>query len=95
MDNGNSFEDFTNAVRESVEAHAKRKGYRRTSESSGPNELADFMRSIQLSDKVTLGQAHAAAEIVYKAIEFLQDPRPVVLEKISGWAWIAWERTDK
>lgn len=95
MSASNSFEAFTRAVRDSVESHAQRKGYRRTDDASGPNELADFMHSIQLSDKVTLGQAHAAAEVIYKAVEFLQDPRPVVLEKISGWAWIAWERTDK
>lgn len=88
MDNKNSFETFSKAVQHSVEGQAQRKGYR-TATVDGENELADFMHS------QGLGQPHGISEIIYKALEFKRAPRRVLLEKISGWSFILWQRCDK
>lgn len=84
----NSYEAYSKAVRNSVEEHAQRKGYRTTAV-NGSNEIADFMHS------QGLGQVHGISEIIYKALEFKRAPRRVLLEKISGWAFILWQRCDE
>lgn len=88
MSRDNSFDAFSKAVRHSVEDQAQRKGYRTTGV-DGANELADFMHS------QGLGQPHGISEIIYKALEFKRAPRRVLLEKVSGWAFILWQRCDK
>ena len=90
-----TFDDFVAGVRDSIENHAVRKGYRPTADANGTNDLADFMASIRLSDKLTMAQAHAAAECIYKCVEFLHNPRRVHMEKVSGWASLAWQRTPE
>jgi hypothetical protein len=89
-----TFEEFFKEVQSSIEQHAKRKGYRRTALADAPNELADFMASITLSDKLNAAQAHAAFECIYKCVEFLHNPRRVHMEKVAGWASLAWSRTN-
>ncbi len=91
MDKG--IDKFFTAVKSSIEGHAKRKGYRRTANADEPNELADFMATIRMSDKLSAMQVHAACECIYKCVEFLQAPRRVHMEKVSGWSSLAWERT--
>jgi hypothetical protein len=81
------FSSFAAAVKDSVEGHAKRKGYR-TTDVDGTNEIADFMHA------QGLGQPHGVSEIIYKALEFRRSPKRVLLEKIAGWAFILWQRCD-
>lgn len=83
------------AVKDSIEGHAKRKGYRRTADANDTNELADFMATIRLNEKLTAMQVHAACECLYKCVEFMHSPRRVHLEKISGWASLAWAITPE
>ena len=89
-----TLEEFFTEVKSSIEHHAQKKGYRRTAEADAPNELADFMASIQLSDQLNAAQAHAAFECIYKCVEFLHNPRRVHMEKVAGWASLAWARTE-
>lgn len=88
MTKDNSFESFSKAVKDSVENHAQRKGYR-TSDVDGINELADFMHS------QGLGQSHGISEIIYKVLEFKKTPRRVLLEKVAGWSFVLWQRCEK
>lgn len=71
------------AVRESCEKHAQRKGY--TSGSvDGPNQLLTVCTALGIHHQ------HSIGEIIYKAAEFLTTPKSVILEKIAGWAWVLW-----
>lgn len=71
------------AVRESCEKHAQRKGYT-SGHIDGPNQLLVVVTALGIH------QHHAIGEIIYKAAEFLKTPRRVLLEKIAGWAWTIW-----
>jgi hypothetical protein len=78
-----TFEQFMQAVRESCEKHAQRKGYT-DGGIDGPNQLLGVCSALGIHHQ------HSIGEIIYKAAEFLRTPRPVLLEKISGWAWMIW-----
>lgn len=75
------------AVRDSVEKHAQRKGYT-TGTVNDKNQL------LEIDKLLGIGQQHAIGEIVYKAAEFLKTPRAVLLEKIAGWCWVVWRQMD-
>lgn len=83
----NSFQAFTQAVHDSVTAHAKRKGYTKN-EVDGQNDL------IEIDKLMGTHVHHCIAEIVYKAKEYLSCPRRVLLEKIAGWSFILWRETN-
>lgn len=83
---GNSFKEFMEAVRSSVEDHAQRKGYTKNG-TEGQNDL------IEIDKLMGTHVHHCIAEIVYKAKEYLSTPRRVLLEKIAGWAFILWRET--
>jgi len=84
--NPNSFEAFAAAVRESVDGHAKRKGYTKN-DADGPNDLCE------MAELLGVEPHHAIGEIVYKCKEYLINPREVLLVKIAGWAYILWRRS--
>jgi len=81
-----TFASFSKAVGESIGKHAERKGYARGDDGM---RLSDFLYFIGI------GRAHACAEIIYKAVEYWKNPRRVMLEKIAGWAYIAWRHTPE
>lgn len=80
-----TFESFLEAVRASVDEHAKRKNYTDNGV-SGENKLAEVGRLLEFEPQ------HGIGEIVYKCAEYLRNPREVLLEKIAGWAGILWMR---
>lgn len=84
----NSFEAFAEAVRFSVEDAAKRKNYTKNG-IDGPNQALEVTKALGLH------APHAVCEIVYKLIEYLGTPRRVLLEKVSGWAFILWRETKE
>ena len=89
MPEKNSFDTFMNAVRDSVDGHAKRKNYTDAGP-DGENKLLLVMRTMDIHTP------HAIGEIVYKCAEYLRTPRRVILEKIAGWAFVVWrEYPDK
>ena len=78
-----TFDDFIKEVRDSCETHAKRKNY--TDEDiDGRNQLVNVMQILGLS------APHGVGEIIYKCAEFLKTPRPLLMVKVAGWAWIIW-----
>lgn len=79
-----TFEEFSKLVRDSVDGQAKRKGYTENGV-EGENKLAEISRLLGIT------AAHGIGEIVYKAAEYLKNPREVLLIKISGWAYILWK----
>jgi hypothetical protein len=81
-----TFDEFTKAVRDSVETHAKRKNYT-TEGPDGENQLLRVMHILGIH------QQHAVGEIIYKATEMLKAPQPtkkLLCEKIAGWAFTIW-----
>jgi hypothetical protein len=80
-----AFEDFAKLVRDSVEGQAKRKGYT-DNDTGGDNKLA------QITQILGIGDAHGIGEIIYKATEYLKNPREVLLIKIAGWCYILWTK---
>jgi hypothetical protein len=80
---GNTLDDFFNAVRSSVNDHAKRKNYTDDG-ADGDNKLLIVMSALGIHTP------HAIGEIVYKCAEYLRCPRRVILEKIAGWAFVIW-----
>ncbi len=78
-----TLENYFTAVRDSVEGQAKRKGYT-DHDLDGPNKLAEITKLIGIQ------RAHAVGECVYKLVEYLKNPREVLLVKISGWCYILW-----
>lgn len=78
-----SFEVFIKNVKDSLEGHAKRKGYH-NGEVNGENKLAEASRKFGFSPDHELG------EILYKLAEFKAAPRRVLMEKIAAWAYLLW-----
>lgn len=84
----NSFEAFAKAVKESCSTHANRKNYT-DNDIDGKNKMAEITKMLGIN------REHGIAEIIYKAAEYLRTPRRVLLEKISGWAFIVWRDTPE
>lgn len=83
---GRTFQEFADAVRDSVEAHAKRKNYT-TEGADGDNQL------LKVCTLLGIHEHHSIGEIIYKCAEYLKAPLPtkkILLEKIAGWAFILW-----
>ena len=78
-----TFEEYAALVLDSCESQAKRKGYT-DNDIGGDNKLA------QVTAILGIGRAHGIGEIIYKAVEYLKNPREVLLIKISGWCFILW-----
>lgn len=79
-----SLDSFFALVRDSLEGQAKRKGYNET----GPdaeNKLYEFTKHIGAS------AGHSIGEIIYKATEYMKQPREVLLIKIAAWAYLEWK----
>ena len=79
------FEEFLEAVRDSVEGQAKRKNYTKNGV-DGENQLIEVGRLLEFEPQ------HGIGEIVYKCAEYLKNPREVLLIKIAGWAGVLWMR---
>jgi hypothetical protein len=79
------FEEFLEAVRDSVEGQAKRKNYSENGV-AGENKLSEVGRLLEFEPQ------HGIGEIVYKCAEYLKNPREVLLIKIAGWAGVLWMR---
>lgn len=84
----NSFEEFSKNVKESLEGHAKRKGYH-DGDANGANKMLDASRMLGFSPDHELG------EILYKLAEFKQAPRRVIMEKIAAWAYLLWRQAGE
>jgi hypothetical protein len=82
------FEDFLEAVRDSVEGQAKRKNYTKN-DVNGENQLSEVGRLLEFEPQ------HGIGEIVYKCAEYLKNPREVLLIKIAGWAGVLWMRHEQ
>ena len=81
-----TFEAFSQAVRESVDSHAKRKNYT-TEGPDGDNQLLKIMGILGIHEP------HAVGELIYKCAELLKAPsatKKVLCEKIAGWAFTIW-----
>lgn len=81
-----TFEQFVEAVRDSLEGQAERKGYS-VGGVNGPNPLAEF------AAKTGLDPGHSIGEIVFKCVEYLKQPREVALFKIAAWSYILWKHS--
>ena len=79
------FEEFLEAVRDSVESQAKRKNYSENGV-TGENKLSEVGRLLEFEPQ------HGIGEIVYKCAEYLKNPREVLLIKIAGWCGVLWMR---
>lgn len=79
-----TFEQFVAEVKDSVENHAKRKNYT-TGDVNDHNQLASALNELGIHHQ------HSIGEIVYKCAEFLKDPKPLLMIKVAGWAWIIWK----
>jgi len=81
-----TFEAFSQAVRESVDSHAKRKNYT-TEGPDGENQLLKILGILGIHEH------HAVGELIYKCAELLKAPtatKKVLCEKIAGWAFVIW-----
>ncbi len=83
-----SYAAFSKAVEDSINGHAKRKGYT-DNDPSGDNKLANAMKQMGIHE------AHCIGEIVYKCAEWLKCPRRVLMEKVAGWAYLVWRETKE
>ena len=84
-----TLDEFLALVKDSVDGQARRKGYT-DNDVDGPNKLADVTRIIGIQ------RAHAVGECVYKLVEYLKNPREVLLIKVAGWCYILWKgHTDE
>lgn len=79
-----TLDGFFALVRDSVEGQAKRKGYT-DNDIDGPNKLADITKLIGIQT------AHGVGECIYKLVEYLKNPREVLLVKVGGWMYILWK----
>ena len=79
-----TFEAFVKEVKDSCEAHAKRKNYAQGNVDDD-NQLAGFISSLKIHNP------HAIGEIICKCVEFLKDPKPLLVVKIAGWAWMIYK----
>ena len=84
-----SLDTFLAEVKDSCTSHAERKGYT-TKQGCDTGDVLGKMLS-------TLGVAkdHAIGEIIAKVVEYKRAPRRVLLVKIAGWCWLAWQDTEK
>ena len=71
-------EVFFKLVEESLGIHAARKGYSENG-ADGENLLYQFTASVGMS------AGHSMGEVVYKATEYMKEPREVLLVKIAAW----------
>lgn len=81
-----TFAEFTEAVKDSCEGHAKRKNYT-TEGVDGNNQLLNVCTMLGIHDQ------HGIGEIIYKAVEYLKAPpatKKILLEKVAGWAFVLW-----
>ncbi|MCU1305208.1 MAG: hypothetical protein JWQ87_5492 [Candidatus Sulfotelmatobacter sp.] len=81
-----TFVEFSAAVKDSVEGHAKRKNYT-TGGADDENQLLKVCTMLGIHD------AHGIGEIIYKAVEYLKAPqatKKILLEKIAGWSFVLW-----
>ena len=83
-----TFAVFMKRVQESLEVHAARKGYSKGAVDE-PNPLYE--------GEIAIGSepGHSVGEIRYKAAEYMEEPREVLLEKIAGWCFLLWRHTDE
>ena len=76
---------FLSGVRTSLVGQATRKGY--------------HVNGIDVASGATqmmgVAMGHAIGEITYKLLEFKTNPRRVVAEKISGWAYQLWRQAPE
>jgi len=84
MKNERAFDQFAAAVRDSCEAHAKRKNYNTSGDVDGDNQL------LKVCTILGIHTHHGIGEIIYKCAEYLTNPREVLLVKIAGWAFVLW-----
>jgi hypothetical protein len=82
-----SFEEFARMVLDSVDGQARRKGYT-VNGADGDNALFQFTSAIGAAN------GHAIGEIIYKATEYMNEPREVLLFKIAGWSFLLWKFFD-
>jgi len=84
-----TYAQFSKEVLDSVENHARRKGYINGDGIDGPRPLIDL--------KVSLGIAtgHHMGEILSKLVEYCKIPRRVLLIKIGGWCFLEWRECKK
>lgn len=75
--------EFFRLVEDSLGAHAARKGYSENG-ADGENLLYKFTNSIGAS------AGHSVGEIIYKSVEYMKEPREVLLIKIAAWALLEW-----
>ena len=78
-----TFDRFFSLVRDSVDGQAARKGYTDKGP-DGDNSLFQFTHAIGAD------RGHSIGEIIYKAAEYMHEPREVLLIKICGWAYMLW-----
>lgn len=82
-----TFEEFSKQVRESVDAHAKRKNYTKEGP-DGKNQLLGVMQLLNIH------YPHAIGEIIYKCAEFLTctklRTKRLLAVKMAGWAFVIW-----
>lgn len=84
MSEPRTFENFMQAVKDSCETHAQRKGYT----TGGVN---DCNQLLVVTKTLGINNQHGVAEILYKCVEYLKEPREVLLIKVAGWAYILWK----
>lgn len=82
-----SLDAFFKAIRDSLEGHAKRKGY-----SDGPDKTN---KMLEASVAMDFFPKHELGEILYKLGEYQAVPRRVLMEKVAGWAYLIWSKTSE
>lgn len=70
--------EFFRLIQDSLGPQASRKGYS-DSGPDGDNLLYQFTNSIGAS------AGHSMGEVIYKATEYMKEPREVLLVKIASW----------
>lgn len=83
-----TFDEFTQAVRDTMEGTASGKGYNQTGV-DGPNALYDFVH------EVVGGDGHAIGEIIYKVKRFARKGNPEDLVKAAAWAFLVLKHRDE
>jgi hypothetical protein len=81
-----TFAAFMEAVKDSVEGHARRKNYT-TGGADDENQLLKVAQILGIHDQ------HCVGEIIYKCAEYLKAPaetKKILLLKVAGWAFILW-----
>ena len=83
-DKTRNFDSFMSLVRDSVDGQAARKGYTANG-ADGDNALYRFTKEIGVSD------GHSIGEMIYKLVEYVKEPREVILIKVAGWSFLMWK----